>query len=459
MTRRLTFDVAIVGGGASGTLLAIALLRRARAGFRLLLVDRSGDFARGIAYRTEEPSHLLNVTAERMSALADDEGHFLAWLRRRDASAGPDTYAVRHLYGDYLCELLAESQRLAKAAVLERREADVRDVVADTEGLLLSFDSGPDVRALRAVLALGNPPPALLPVSEGAQSRVRQSPWPRDADWPSPESSVLLVGAGLTAVDWVLALAAHGHRGRLHLLSRHGLLPKSHVSPAEKPLELRQLPRGRIRPLMRALREAALRADGRWRPAIDAVRPLAQDLWHSLGDSERRRFARHVRTQWETHRHRLAPEAAARLDALRASGQLQVHGGRLLALLDTPSGVEARFRPRGSKQEERLAVDLAVNCTGPEGHAVYPDALVSALLKKGMARSGPLSLGLSSDEDGALLDARGESHGRLFTLGPVRRGDHWESTAVPDIRQQAAALAELLTGDDRGRPTPRGLRD
>jgi uncharacterized NAD(P)/FAD-binding protein YdhS len=455
VTLRPTFDVAIVGGGASGTLLAIALLRRAPDGFRLLLVDRGGDFARGIAYRTEEPSHILNVTAERMSALADEEGHFLAWLRRRDPSAGPDTYAVRHLYGDYLGEVLSESQTFAPGVVLERRQADVRDVVTDGYGLLLRFDAGPEVRARRAVLALGNPPPAPLPVAEDAHGRVRQSPWPREADWPAREASVLLVGAGLTAVDWVLALTAHGHQGRLHLLSRHGLLPKAHVSPAEKPLQLPHLPRGRIRPLVRALRQAALEANGRWRPAVDAVRPLAEDLWRSMGDAERRRFARHVRTQWETHRHRLAPEAAVRLDALRASGQLQVHGGRLLALRAAGSGVEAQFRPRGFTAEERLLVDVAVNCTGPEGHAVHPDALVSALLTRGLVRPGPLSLGLSSDAEGALLDAAGESHGRLFTLGPVRRGNHWESTAVPDIRQQAAALAKRLTGDGRGRPATR----
>ena len=97
MTPRFPFDVAVVGGGASGTLLAIQLLRKAPPGWRLVLVDRQGDFARGLAYRTQEPSHVLNVAARRMSALPDDEEHFLAWLRRQEPDAGPDTYAVRRL--------------------------------------------------------------------------------------------------------------------------------------------------------------------------------------------------------------------------------------------------------------------------------------------------------------------------------------------------------------------------
>lgn len=459
MTPRRTFDVAIVGGGASGTLLAIQLLRRAPAGFRLLLVDREGDFARGVAYRTEEATHLLNVSAARMSALADEERHFLAWLQRRDPSAGPDTYAARHLYGDYLVELLTESERgTAPEVVLERRVAEVRDAEPVAEGILLRFASGADVRARHAVLALGNPLPAPLPVPASAHSRVWQSPWPREGVWPSQEASVLLLGAGLTAIDWVLALAAHGHKGRLYLLSRHGLLPNAHLSPSETPLEHLEVPRGKVRPLLRALRAAAEKADGHWRPVVDALRPLAQELWHSLGEPERRRFSRHVRTQWETHRHRLAPEAAARVGALRASGQLEVRAGRLVSLTATSSGIEVRYRPRGEKLERGLLVELAINCTGPEGHAPHPDALVRALLERGLARPGPLALGLKSDTEGGLLDAHGKRQGRLWTLGPVRRGDHWESTAVPDIRLQADALAGLLLNDGRGASDAQGPR-
>jgi uncharacterized NAD(P)/FAD-binding protein YdhS len=457
VTPRLTFDVAIVGGGASGTLLAIQLLRKAPPGWRLLLVDRSGDFARGIAYRTQEPSHLLNVPAARMSALPDEEGHFLAWLRRQEPSAGPDTYAVRRLYGDYLSELLTEAeQRAAAGVVLERRQAEVREVEEVDAGVQLHFDSAEDALARRAVLALGNSPPAPLAASSAAMAGVWQSPWPLDAAWPPKEAVILLVGAGLTAVDWVLALCAHGHQGQLHVLSRHGLLPHAHQAHSPRPLELPDLPRGRIRPLVRALRAAASHASGGWRPAIDGVRPLAQDLWQALSDAERRRFSRHVRTLWEAHRHRLAPAVATRVASLVASGQLHVHAGRLLGLARSGARLEARYRPRGTAQEERLAVDLAINCTGPAGHSLNADALVSALLRKGLARPGPLGLGLASDPRGALLDARGQAHGRLWTLGPVRRGDQWESTAVPDIRLQAAELAEHLTHEKGGLPARPG---
>ncbi len=451
MKPRSTFEVAIIGGGASGTLLAIQLLRKAPPGWnRLLLVDRSGDFARGLAYRTRDKSHVLNVPAARMSALPDDDGHFLAWLKRRKPSTGPDSYALRQLYGDYLAELLQAAERDAPTLKLERRRGEVRGLEETADGLRLCFKKGPDALAHSVVLALGNPEPARLPVSRAASARVWQRPWPQSGPWPAKRASVLLVGAGLTAVDWVLALGARGHKGPIHVLSRHGLLPNAHSAVPAKPLELEHLPMGRIRPLVRALRVAGERDGVDWRAAVDGLRPLALDVWQSLGESERLRFGRHVRARWEVLRHRLAPDVAARVERLRASGQLRILAGHLLSIAKRGRRLEVRYRPRGEAEVAVLGVDLVVNCTGPAGHTTQPDALVSALLRQGWARPGPLGLGLATSPAGALLDARGHTSRRLWTLGPVRRGDAWESTAVPDIRLQAAALAKHLAAGPHG---------
>ena len=70
--------VAIVGGGFSGTLLAVNLLRH--DGPRATLIERREHTARGVAYSAAHPDHLLNVRAENMSALPDDPEHFVRWL-------------------------------------------------------------------------------------------------------------------------------------------------------------------------------------------------------------------------------------------------------------------------------------------------------------------------------------------------------------------------------------------
>ena len=43
--------------------------------------------------------------------------------------------------------------------------------------------------------------------------------------------------------------------------------------------------------------------------------------------------------------------------------------------------------------------------------------------------------------DGAVRDASGTASAVLSVLGPGRRGSQWESTAIPEIRQHAVALA------------------
>jgi uncharacterized NAD(P)/FAD-binding protein YdhS len=83
--------IAIVGGGASGTLLAAQLLRAGAA--RVVLIERAGRLGRGVAYGTGFAGHLLNVPAASMSALPDDPDHLLRFLREHhDPATAPTTF-------------------------------------------------------------------------------------------------------------------------------------------------------------------------------------------------------------------------------------------------------------------------------------------------------------------------------------------------------------------------------
>ena len=98
-------DVTIIGGGYSGTILAAELARR---GVSCWLIEKSGRPARGAAYSTDDPAHLLNVRAYNMSAFAGDPDHF---LRRFEAIGGErDGFAERRFYGAYLEDILADGQ-------------------------------------------------------------------------------------------------------------------------------------------------------------------------------------------------------------------------------------------------------------------------------------------------------------------------------------------------------------
>src|SRR5262249_981952 len=103
---RVRADVVVVGGGASGTLLAAELRRR---GVSVAVVEPRPRPGVGVAYGTDSPVHLLNVRAGGMSARSDDPGHFLRWLAARDPRADENTFAQRREYRNYLADLLAES--------------------------------------------------------------------------------------------------------------------------------------------------------------------------------------------------------------------------------------------------------------------------------------------------------------------------------------------------------------
>ena len=434
-------DVAIVGGGASGALVAAQLLRGAQPGFTIALVERSGRLARGLAYGPAESVHLLNLSAARMSALPEDPDHFVRW-----AGIAGSSFAGRAAYGSYLDAVFAEAVRRGPGA-LASIDAEVVGASLSADGVRLELRDGRSVEARVAVLALGNLPSGDLPVADGglyASERYRSSPWtPGALDDIEPEAAVLLVGTGLTMIDAAMALRLRGHRGAIHALSRHGLLPRPHAAP--RPCRSRIGAIG-VRGLLRAVRDAAAR-DGDWRGVLDAMRASTRRLWTRLPLAEKRRFLRHLRPFWEVHRHRMAPQVAAAVDRMRGRGQLLVHAGRIAGFALEPGGAVVRFRPRGAANLAGMLVERVVSCTGPAtdfGALRHP--LIASLLKRGLARPDAVGIGFATDEDGALS---GEAGGRLFTLGSLRRGEIWETTALPEIREQAAALAARVVRELR----------
>jgi uncharacterized NAD(P)/FAD-binding protein YdhS len=254
----------------------------------------------------------------------------------------------------------------------------------------------------------------------------------------------MLIGTGLTMVDTVLSLAEQGHEGRIHALSRHGLLPHVHRPGvvAGKPVDLPE-PR-RVRSLLGVLRREvrSAREGADWRGVMDALRPVTASMWRELPESERRRFLRHLRAFWDVHRHRMAPEVGETIAQLQRVGLLRLHAARVRGFRVTDAEwVTVRVRPRGWTDEAMFRVHHVINCTGPDASIARGHPLLRGLLEAGLAQPDALGLGLATDAEGALLDAAGHVSEGLFTLGPLRRGDLWESTAIPEIRVQAQVLS------------------
>ncbi|HWL70171.1 MAG TPA: FAD/NAD(P)-binding protein [Geminicoccus sp.] len=450
-------SIAIIGGGFSGTITALQLLRRAGEQDRVILIERNRQLGRGVAFATDDPNHVLNVRAENMSAFPDEPGHLLRWLealpeaeRAHVGTSGPaGTFVRRGLYGRYVRDQLAQVLR-------QRRSTDSLAIIKDEaqslartgQGWQLRTASGRTVDADTVILALGNFPPAPLPYPGCVDN-----PWqPQAIEEIDLEHPVLLLGAGLTMVDVTLRLLEHGFRGRIHALSRRGLLPHAHAAaPAWRDLRLTADDRRSLTTLMRGVRREVARAAQAgigWRSVVDALRPHTQLLWQELSLSDRQRFLRHLRPWWDAHRHRIAPQVASRIEAMRRSGRLVLHSGKLQGLESSgpwSCGSLVTYRPRRSGQVLALEVQRVINCTGiGVDLAGSDDPLVRQLLQDGLVRPDRARLGLDATTSSMLIGRNGDVVPGLFGVGPIVRGTFWEMVAVPDIRTQAAMVARTV---------------
>jgi uncharacterized NAD(P)/FAD-binding protein YdhS len=128
-----------------------------------------------------------------------------------------------------------------------------------------------------------------------------------------------------------------------------------------------------------------------------------------------------------------------------SAGDLSVRAARILGYRPVANEVEVTIRPRGASESGRVHVHRVVNCTGPSSDVRrVGDPLLDALLSRRLLRPDPLCLGVETASDGALLDAAGRPSRVLSLVGPLLRADYWEATAVPELRQHAARLAERL---------------
>jgi len=436
--------VAIVGGGASGVLTAINLLSATDdPQLDVVIFETSGIVGRGIAYGTTDQRHLLNVRARHMSAFPDHPADLLDWSLRTGRSQDPQGFLPRADYASYLQDRLRD----VADDRLQIRAGKVIDVARTEDGFDVAT-ARTTTPASHVVLAHGNLPPRPLAAGEP----LPQASWHVGNPWDlgrlrtlPPDAHVLLVGTGLTAVDTAITLLEEGPNRHVTMVSRHGVLPEAHIAQTHVAW-VTKVPEGPLTADLLAETvcgeiEAARARDVDWRPVVDGLRPATQAIWLRLPLAERERFLAVYARDWEVRRHRMAREIADRIDGYRADGRLTIRQGTLVEVHDRGEVADVVIEAG----EPALAYHAVVNCTGPLTDLGRSDnPLLQSLHARGLATSDPLRLGLHTTVDGELIGADGAVVPGLFTVGPPRKGTLWESTAIPEIRTQAAQLAARI---------------
>jgi uncharacterized NAD(P)/FAD-binding protein YdhS/quercetin dioxygenase-like cupin family protein len=441
-------EIVVVGGGASGAAVATHLLRRGDRDLRVTLVERGPWLGRGVAYGVDSRVFRLNVAASKMSldpAVSDD---FQRW-----AGSGPDEMLPRRAYGAYVVQRLAEAIASSPGKLRVVR-GDASAIAKRGSSFVVRLTDGTELEAPTVILATGIAPrvaPSALP----DDARIVDA-WDELALAALPRTGrVLVLGAGLSAVDVVAWLAARRFEGSITILSRRGLLPRSHLDPPAPPLslpadEIARIPadlRGLIRWTRAFVRDAVARGEP-WQRAIDALRPHTHRLFARMPAADRARFASSVRPFWEVLRHRAPVDALATLREMREAGRLDVRAGRITACRPGPEGLDVELAMAdGTTRRERF--DHVVRCIGPALDRAEADApLVRDLVASGLAAADPAGLGIVTDDHGRIVDATGTPNEHLLAVGSPRRASAWETTSMPDIAAHAVEVAErALRGD------------
>ncbi|MEU6823712.1 FAD/NAD(P)-binding protein [Streptomyces atriruber] len=479
----LDLDLAVVGGGAA----AVALLDALATGTTgttgatgstapvapgtIRVFEPSPHLWRGRPYGPDLDAVRVNVPPGISSIRHGDTGHYTDWLGERAADHIDRLLGLpvvpRALYGEYLTHT-AEKAVAALAEQGRRVEvvpARVTGVTRHGSRLVLRTADNRAYAATQVALCVGTGSPPDPYGLAGTPGHIAD-PYPLAStlDQVPAESDVAVIGSGLTAVDVVVALAARGHRGRITLLSRTGVLPYVWQRPvdrrprhltAERVTELHAA-RGTVTldalvDLLRAeLTDAegdfeALAAELRATTTTDPARRLRQQLdavddprigrrmlqsaahavgpyaWRLLTEADRARLRRHLRTA-NAVASPMVPVNASVLMRLLDSGQLTVTRG------DVRGGLRGGLRQRVSAGPGRV-----INAVNPPPQSIPAAArhLVASLVDTGLGALHPA---------GGLVPA----DPRVHVVGDLAGGGSFIASSIPGIAAQASRTAQAL---------------
>lgn len=455
--RRSRPVVAILGGGVSGAGVAFHLARAIKPGSaEIVVVEPREALGRGLAYSTDEPAHRINVPAARMTLVSDDPTHFMDWLAHENVQMSRGTLTLRgdffperQIFGRYVAAQLAPL--LESGAVRHRRASAIGAGVVDGR-YVVELSDGTSLEADLVVLAMTHPAPAVPGVLHGVADSPRLVADPYDnarIAAIAPGDRVLIVGTGLTSADVVATLSRRGHHGAITALSRHGLRSRGHGVVLEKcAVDLAEPPARTAVALLRRIRavvaEDATRGQS-WHATLDRVREQGQEIWAALPAVERRRLVRHLRTHWDVHRFRVAPQVEEALDRRILLGRLEIVAARLVAAREVEGGIVVDYRPRGGKAVVSERFDTVVVTTGPDHGAVLrSNPAFRSLAGLDLLRADPNGLGLLVAERCRAVGTAGEASDTLFVAGPLARGGVGELMGLPEVTRHAECVARVL---------------
>jgi uncharacterized NAD(P)/FAD-binding protein YdhS len=442
--------VAIVGGGYTGTAFAIHLSRAAPSPLNILVTEPRKRVGGGLAHSTEDPNHRLNAPDDIHLLYPDDSLHFRSWLEdtgrlRSDPEAwcaDGQLYPRRGDFGAYLtAQFETHARHNPSASILTHIRQSAVSVERRDGWFRIGLGDGDSIEAGRCVIAVGPDSTAIPAALAGAKDlgdRLIADPLrPGALTGIQRDANLLILGTGLTAADAVATLVGQGHEGVITCLSRHGLRPQGQAPPPDvKPAPLwdrmavqpppfvqrHGLP-GNVRRLMHIVRSevrARIACGEPWHGAVDDIRDAADELWRALDLEEKRRFLRHVKPYYDSHRFRIPPQTQDILTSAERRGLLNFCAGRILRVEPVSHRLKVVMHLRGQWRTQRNFYDAIVCCLGFSRRVLDTiNPFLQSCLRSAIARPSDMGRGLDVDQRCRVIAADGRPVPGLYALGAM----------------------------------------
>jgi uncharacterized NAD(P)/FAD-binding protein YdhS len=449
----MRLKIIIIGGGLSGALAAMQLAQLA-GGYEVLMIEKNPELlGRGVAYQYDFTHQPLNVVAGGMSLFPNKPMDFVEWLEANHfkynhliEEVSPQAFIPRKIFGDYVLENLERVQHETQGR-LQIRIDEAISVLDYGARKTVVLASGNALHADHVILALGNFPPADL---FQADNPVQKNPRYYGSPWSDKVYSqikgyedILLVGSGLTAVDIVLGLILRKFKGNVTMLSRRGRFPLPH-DLSHPPFQMLEPDIKHPRKMLLWIRDLIRKNPNiPWSAVLDGLRPYTKKIWLQWSLAEKKYFLQKIRPYWEIARHRIPAKSAALLNDMMNANQLVLIKGHIVDATKTEDGIEIIYR-----SEHRNITQVfhkVINCTGPESNyrkVRFP--IISDLINRGKVKADELGLGIECTPEGRIINEQNNIENGLWCIGPMRKSVLWETTALRELREQAAELATLI---------------
>lgn len=414
------FDIVIVGRGAASVAL-IDALSHSDVPLRIAVCAREMETT---AFHRARPEHLLNTRAQVMGVSEQEPNGFADWCAKEGLGGDGRAFQPRRAFARYLDHVfeIARQRALARGGEVAVREQTVRAITATSGGFDVHTDAG-TLTARAVVCALGYGAPK-SPLHDQAHS-----PWdaPYDA-FATQAAPLLIVGAGLSALDALVSALDAARAGIIHVVSPLGRLP---FSIGEEVPPYTDQPPATIAAALRWVRKQS-----DWRAGVDQLRATTVARWVALSPTQRGALLRSRRMAlWSIHRHRAPPGQHAQIVAAAEAGAVRFHAATIVRIESQDDGFVATAQTGAA-----LSVGAVIDARGPSLD-LADNPVFQSLIAAGLVRRSMTGVGIMGDEHFAL---HRDGDAMLFAIGAAFIGERLETTAFPELRAQAHAIARRI---------------